>query len=204
MRKYGWLSILSIMFIVLAACGGANSSETEEKNIMEQEEDIETNKAENENDSQNNETETIEDQLDLSIGDTGTFDTTLGQYEVTLDRAELIDGELEGEVSTRDGYIILDVTLKNITDETLDAEDLMYSMEVTSDLDYSGSQDHAHVFETLDAFEGDIGPGEEMSAQFMTIVDESDEYFFRKAVGNIAGGSSNQVVWHFDAGEAKK
>lgn len=211
MRNFGLVSIVSMICIVLVACGGTNTEEKNEANTETNTEENVQNSTENnddanenKNDSENKREGTIEDQLDLSIGDTGTFDTTLGQYEVTLDKAELIEGELEGEKSTRDGYMLLDVTVKNITDETLDVEDLMYSMEVTDDLDYTGSQDHSDVYDTVEGFVGDIEPGEELSAQFLTIVDDSEEYFFRKAVGNIGGESSNQVVWSFDVAEAKK
>jgi len=40
-------------------------------------------------------------------------------------------------------------------------------------------------------------------AQFLTIIDESDEYFFRKIVGNIGAGYSNQVVWTISTEDAK-
>lgn len=77
-------------------------------------------------------------------------------------------------------------------------------MEGINDLDYTGSQDHSDLYDTVEGFVGDIELGEELSAQFLTIVDDSEEYFFRKAVGNIGGESSNQVVWSFDVAEAKK
>lgn len=222
MRKIMMFVILLSTVIVLGACGDKNNN-TENKepdsnvnnvepdtNLDEGQNNDTENQTNNENENNGDEDNATgnpkgdtEDQLDLSIGDTGTFDTTLGQYEMTLNKAELIDGELEGEKSTRDGYILLDITIKNVSDETLDLEDLIYSMEVTDNLDYTGSQDHADVYDTVDAFEGDIEPGEEKSAQFLTIVDDSEEYFFRKAVGNVAGGSSNQVIWSFSAEEAK-
>ena len=145
----------------------------------------------------------VEDQVGLSIGDTGKFDTVLGSYEMTLDGAKLVGEELEGEKSTRDGFVILDVTIKNTSEHSLLAEDLILSMEVADNLEHSGSTDHADGFDTVEHFDGDIQPGEEKSAQFLTIVDDEDTYYFRKMVGNIASGSSNQVIWTFNADEAR-
>lgn len=197
------IAFASVM--VLVACSDSSTdekvSDVDNKEENQKLEDKQTD--EEDNSSTTGDKDRVEDQENLKIGDTGTFDTTLGQYEMTLDRAELVDGELEGEKSTRDGYIILDITIKNTSDQTQDLEELIYSMEVISNLDHTGSQDHAHVYDTITAFEGDIEPGEKASAQFLTIVDDSEEYFFRKAVGNIAGGSSNQVIWSFSAEEAK-
>ncbi|MEI3610400.1 hypothetical protein [Pseudogracilibacillus sp. SO10305] len=48
--------------------------------------------------------------------------------------------------------MLLDVTVKNTTDETLDVEELMYSMKVTDDLDYTGFQDHLDVYDTVEVF----------------------------------------------------
>lgn len=148
--------------------------------------------------------EEAEDQLDLSIGDVGSFVTTLGTYDMTVTSAESKGYEFEGIESELDDWILLDVIIKNTSDEPLNAEDLMSSMELTEDQEGSGYMDSSGAFESVDEFDGEIEPGEEKSAQFIAYAYESDKYYFRKSSGNIAGGSSNQVVWNINASDMKK
>lgn len=200
-------AILLMTMTVLGACGDQKENEPPKKDNQTEDNQIKDNENESDNNSnQSGSTDKnsdIEDQLNLKIGDTGKFVTVLGSYDMTLHEATLIDDEIEGEKSTRDGFIILDLTIKNSGDENIDLEDVILSMEVASNLEHSGSTDHAHGFETLDAFEGELEPGKEKTAQFMTIVDDTAHYYFRKMVGNIASGSSNQVIWTFSAEEGK-
>ena len=148
--------------------------------------------------------EEAEDQLDLSLGDTGSFVTTLGTYDMTVTSAELKEYEFEGIESELDLWILLDVTIKNTSDEPLNAEDLMSSMELTEDEEGSGYMDSSGAFESVEAFEGDIAPGEEQSAQFIAYAYDEDTYYFRKSSGNIAGGSSNQVSWKINQSDMEQ
>lgn len=208
MKNNMWITaIILLCILMLGACSNDEDVATDVDNNEEESNDLEGNEpdeSENESDNETDDEEKpeVEDQLDLVLGDTGTFDTTLGTYEMMVEHAELSE-EVEEEKSTRDGFILLDITIKNTSDHPLDAEDLIYSMEVTNNLDHSGSTDHADGFDTVEEFNGELEPGDEQSAQFLTIVDDSDEYFFRKTVGNIGGGSSNQVVWTIQADEAE-
>ena len=208
MKNNMWITaIILLCILMLGACSNDEDVATDVDNNEEESNDLEGNEPdesekESDNETDDEEKPEVEDQLDLVLGDTGTFDTTLGTYEMTVEHAEL-SKEVEEEKSTRDGFILLDITIKNTSDHPLDAEDLIYSMEVTNNLDHSGSTDHADGFDTVEEFNGELEPGDEQSAQFLTIVDDSDEYFFRKTVGNIGGGSSNQVVWTIQADEAE-
>lgn len=190
--------ILFVVLLVLGACSNDTSkekvenTENEAESISPDEEDV--------NDSMEEEGQ---DQLDLLVGDTGTFVTTLGTYEMTLNDAALKGKEFEGVKSTRDDIILLDITIKNTEDDTLDLEDLIYSMEIADDLEGAGSGDNAEGFDTVDAFKGEIEPGEEKSAQFLTTVNTADEYFFRKDSGIVATKGSNQVIWTIKTEEIK-
>lgn len=203
-----WTILITTIFL-LAACSDDKEKESEEPATEEAsegtgtEEEDDAEETEEESEEATDEDEMLEDQLDLSVGDTGSFDSTLGTYDMTLDDVEIIEDELEGEKSTRDAFILLDVTIKNTSDHALDLEDLIVSMEVTANLDHSGSSDHAAGFDTIEEFTGDLEPGEEASAQFLTIIDDSDEYYFRKMVGNIGAGYSNQVVWTISLEDAE-
>ncbi|WP_042148756.1 hypothetical protein [Paucisalibacillus sp. EB02] len=143
----------------------------------------------------------VDDQLDLGIGDTGTFDTTLGTYDVTLVSAKLED-EINGEESDLDRFIILDFIVKNTSEETQNVEDIIYSLEVTENLEGSGFSDGSEFFDGFEKLSGKLEPNEEMEGKFITFVYDAEEYYFRKNPGNVAAGSSNQVIWTIKASEA--
>src|SRR5699024_10609562 len=103
--------------------------------------------------------------------------------------------ELEDIESQLDDWILLDVTIKNTSDKRLNAEDIMGAMEVTDNLEGSGSIGAVGAFDGVKDFQGEIEPGEEQSAQFITEVFEADKYYFRKVSWNVSGGRSNQVIW---------
>ncbi|MBB5147066.1 hypothetical protein HNQ35_002283 [Cerasibacillus quisquiliarum] len=207
------LTALLISTFMLVACSddkdevkeSDNNVVNEENNDGKDNEDAEKDDDSKDNDDSGKSTSeiTTEDQLDLKLGDTGKFDTTLGTYEMTVTSAKIIDSELDGNEPYNYGFILLDITIKNTSNHDLDAEDLMVSMEVTDNLDGSGHIDSSGAFESVQELEGTIKPGEELSGQFITDIYDSDEYYFRKKEGNVAGGSSNQVIWTIPADEAK-
>lgn len=225
-RSFMLAAILFTSAFILGACGDDDKKdepnkevdETETGNEEDQEASDDSESGADEDDSATEEDEDseesssekdgsfkikTEDQLDLGIGDTGKFDTTLGTYELTLDKAELLGKELDGEETFADELILLDVTIKNTSEETLHIEDLMESMEITEDQDKSGYEDAAGAFDSLEKFEEELKPGEESSGQFISNVFNAEEFYFMKTPGNIAGGSSNQVIWTIKADEAK-
>ncbi|MUK87038.1 hypothetical protein GMD78_01300 [Ornithinibacillus sp. L9] len=102
-----------------------------------------------------------------------------------------------------DGFIILDFLVKNTSSETQNVEDIIYSLEVTHNLEGSGFPDGAEFFDGFEKLSGPLEPNEEMEGKFITFVYESEEYYFRKDPGNIAAGSSNQVIWTIKADEAR-
>lgn len=193
---------LLLMASILAACSDDKNDQTDVKEnddiekVEETEEDANEEAPDQGNDS-------VEDQRDLTIGETGTFQTTLGTYEVTLESAEIVGAELDGEASLFEELIVLELTFKNIGDDTLLAEEIMYDMQITADLDTSGSSNGAEEFDSIEVFQGEIQPGEEKAAQFIGDIYTADEYFFRKAEGNVAAGTSNQVIWTITDAEAR-
>src|SRR5699024_7798637 len=206
-KNFITLLLVLMMLFVLGAC-----SDKKEPNV---ENDVDNNVTENsENDAKDKEKDEDEaeeedeltalldaikeadDQLDLKLGDTGSFVTTLGTYDMTVTSAELKGYEFEGIESQLEGWIVLDVTIKNTSDKSLNVEDVIGSMDMTEDLEGSGNMDAAGAFDNVQSFEGEISPGEEQSAQFVSETYDSDMYYFRKNSGNVAGGSSNQVIWN--------
>jgi hypothetical protein len=216
--KNGLTSVLLIVVItfILSACGNeevTNSNEDEqnlnetiegEQKDNEEGEDNGTSSTDDEEDTDRSvgfETST-EDQLDLKIGDKGKLDTDLTTFEITLIGAEIID-EVDDISSQLDGFILLDITLKNTGEETYTAQDLLYGLEVTANLDSTGYQDYSEDFESVKGLEGDVSPGEELSGEFITRIPEAEEYYFRLRSGITGSGASNEVVWTIPAEEAR-
>lgn len=146
----------------------------------------------------------VEDQLDLRIGDTGIADTTIGKFELTVDSAEIVGSELDGVESVLEEIIVLNLTFKNIGDEVIIAEDIMSMMGITDNIDGSNYHNNPEAFESIDTFEGELQPGEERKTQFVAHIYEADEYYFRMDPGNVASGSTNQILWTISAEEAGK
>ncbi|SET62417.1 protein of unknown function [Oceanobacillus limi] len=208
--------ILSTITLGLMACSNENADESNEEqpssateNSGKQDEtntDIEGDeneeKEEDKEDSNSKFNVESEDQLDLGIGDTGTFDTTLGTYDITIVSAKLED-EIDGTNSELDKFLYLDIIVKNTSQETQKVEDLLHSMEASHERERSGFSDASDYFNSLEKMSGELAPGEEISGQFVTMVYDSEEYYFRKDPGNVAAGSSNQVIWTIKADEVR-
>ncbi|MUK87037.1 DUF4352 domain-containing protein [Ornithinibacillus sp. L9] len=210
------LSVIVISCSILVGCNDKQEPDKIQNNTenpnTEEEQDVNENE-DNENIEESNKEETdtsssaldsdVEDQLDLQVGDTGVFDTTLGTYEMTVDSAEVTNSEIDGISPKFDNFILLDITIKNISEQVLDLDDLMVSMEATDNLDMAGYTDSSGIFDSIEEITGTIEPGETVAGQFITESYDSDEYFFRKNPGNVAGGSSNQVIWKINTDEAR-
>ncbi|WP_284139665.1 DUF4352 domain-containing protein [Virgibacillus sp. LDC-1] len=212
MKKMVTLIVFMLFLAVsLIACNNEEKNTDDENKDNQEEKQQETEEKDDQNKSyEKEETKTsgkknikVEDQLDLKIGDTGTFDTTLGTYEMTVESAKLVGPEFEGIESRLDNFILVDLKIKNTSNETLQVEDLMMSMQVTEYLDGSGFTDSSKLFENLKTFSGSINPGEEMHGQFIAEIYESETYYFRENPGTVAGGGSNQVIWNMPAEEVK-
>lgn len=211
------LFILScVLAIVLAACGsdenetmegGESQTETEEENQPQDEENVETDGNKEKEDKSGNADEhssatnsgffevTEEPQTDLSLGETGLIQTSIGTYELTIDSAQIIGTELDGEVALLDELILLEMTFKNISDEPIVAEDIMLNLGLTTDLESTDHTNAAASFESIENFEGEIAPGEERKAQFIADTRTAEQYFFRTNPGTVAAGTQNEVVW---------
>ncbi|GAQ19903.1 ABC transporter substrate-binding protein [Oceanobacillus picturae] len=209
--KKSLVVLLVLIALIISACSEKDTTnKEEEQNLdesMEGNSDEEQEVEEEDSDSSENEgggfeTQT-EDQLDLTIGDTGRFDTDLTTFEITLNDAEIIEGELDGVESQYDNLILLDITLKNTGEEVHPVQDLMYGFEVTDYLEGTGVQNAAEFFDSVDEMSGELAPGEEISGQFITDIYEAEEYYFRLRSGITGSGASNEVIWTIPEKEAR-
>lgn len=216
--------LLILMFIIstmllLTACSNEesnnNNSKSDESDLTDNQQDNdetdgdaspddESNTEDDDNDNSSNGrfSVEVEDQLDLTVGDTGVFHTTLGRYEMTLN-AKLLGTEYDGEETLLDELILLEITVKNIGENEILIEEVMHSMGVSDKKNGTNSYDGAEDFESIEKFTGTLAPGEEKTGEFIGDVYASDEYYFKKDSGNIGGGSSNQVIWTIKSDEAR-
>ncbi|WP_067727332.1 DUF4352 domain-containing protein [Oceanobacillus damuensis] len=214
------MTILILTMVLLGAC--SDSTEDEETPVNEEttadEDTTGDNKEETDTAAENNnkedqvdedeETEVkdqgstnggfttgTEDQLDLSIGDTGRFDSDLTTYEITLENAELVD-EIDGTASQLDAFLIVELTIKNTGEDTQSTDDLLYGLEVTDNLDMSGYQVYGYNFDgSNDSIKMELAPGKETSGKFYAETYTGDTYYFLLRTGIAGSGSSNQVTW---------
>ncbi|HEY4601378.1 MAG TPA: hypothetical protein VIG73_08935, partial [Cerasibacillus sp.] len=136
------LTALLVSTFILAGCSDDKDEVKESDNnvVNEENNDGKDNEdAEKDDDSKDNNGDSgkrtseikTEDQLDLEIGDTGKFDTTLGTYELTVTSAKIIESELDGNEPYDYGFILLDIKIKNTSEQDLKADDIMSSIEIT-------------------------------------------------------------------------
>jgi len=196
--------LISTIFIVSAILIACSNDEGENQNTNNTQE-TESEKSNDNEGSSSDDGETgsdfepeVEDQEGLGMSDTGTFDTIEGQFDLTVDEAELLGHEVDGIESQRADFILLDMTMKNIDDSPVLIEDLVESLDVTIGKDKSGSGDIAEAFDNYEKFEGELEPGEEATGQFIAEVDDSDTYYVKYTAGRAGSGASNQVIWEID------
>lgn len=201
MKKIWMICLISCVGLLLLSACNSEKDENKKDDKPETEEENKTGEKESEDPEK---VEEVEDQLELSIGDTGFFDSPLGTYEITVEQAELLGKEFEGVESTRDDIILLKLTVKNTSDEQLLVDELIESMEVADDLEGAGSGDNGIGFDSIDPLKGSIEADEEITGHFLTTVNESDTYYFRKNPGTVKSSDSNQVIWIIEKDDLEK
>lgn len=140
----------------------------------------------------------------MKIGDTAQVETTLGKYEITIDSVKKED-TLDGEESQVDYFFVTDVTIKNIGEETIDANESKDILEITSTLEGSGFSDVSSYFDSIETIEGTLEPGESISGQVLFEEIDASEYYIRFSEGLVAAGAlTNQAIWTFTLEEAEK
>lgn len=167
--------------------------------------DNNTDEGENDNNVEDNDEKVDEsasgdwgdDELELSIGDTGTLHNNFSKTEITLDSVEVIEDEDDETYFGQ--FTVLNMTVKNIGDEPVPHEDIFEATELAAeDLDVGGE-----VWEIFDGVSGDwpdeIDVDEEASGRLVFDVEEADEYELQIDFG--LGSVSNKVSFQFDEDE---
>ncbi|WP_413377891.1 hypothetical protein [Alkalihalobacillus sp. 1P02AB] len=203
------MTAVGVIFLagsLLAACNSDEGTDTREETTDEGTSNELVDEGENEED---NETDSeasgggmssdqdFNDQLDLGIGDTAQISSNQGAYEITIHSVKR-EEEVDGETSMFDYIIVVDLTVKNIGDEVLDAYNPIGVLDQTARLEGSGSGDFSKDFPSIDAISGDLEPGEEIKGQALFATKQNGEQFIRIKPGLIAAdGVYNEVVWTF-------
>ncbi|KGA96956.1 hypothetical protein AJ85_17295 [Alkalihalobacillus alcalophilus ATCC 27647 = CGMCC 1.3604] len=144
------------------------------------------------------------DQLDLAIGDTARISSNTGEFEITIHSVELIDNEIDGEAPMFDHFIKAEVTITNIGESVLERESTISILEITDNLEASGTPDYSSQFESIEYLDGKIAPGDTVSVEALFDIYAGEEQYIRVNPGLIASDAvQNDVRWTFDLNEAR-
>ncbi|WP_117168161.1 hypothetical protein [Paraliobacillus sediminis] len=131
----------------------------------------------------------------LSLGETGQVESTIGDYEVTVESFQILD-EFEDEKSLDEVFILVNFSLTNIGEEVIQGEDV-YRAKIfnNGDIGYGNISD----FESVEILKGEIGLGETVEGQFLFDQENSD--YYELIVNYALSTVATELTWRFDADE---
>ncbi|WP_163582478.1 DUF4352 domain-containing protein [Gracilibacillus saliphilus] len=205
MKKVLILCLWIFLALTVVACNSDEESEkqkvnenTDEKTTEEEgsNESVDPEGEKKEEDEQTSQDEESSNEI-LGLGDTGTVEGILGNYEVTVTSFQILD-EFEDEQPLREKFILVNFEVTNIGEEIVVGEDI-YRARLYDDSDLS--KENTSYFESVNTLDEDIEEGESMEAQMIFDLNESEYY---ELVFNHGASESNVTVltWRFDAEEA--
>lgn len=196
MKVYKLFGVMGLSALILWGCGGdtgnqaTNAKDTGVTNST-------TNDLANKDGS-----EKVDDQEGLNIGDTGVVEDTLGKYEVKLKTIKLTK-HVEGIQLANDVFVLAQVSIKNVGENSFKASDVVSAVEMISPND-GGGGNRAKLASDLDNFQGKgkVAPGKTVEGW---LVFDKGKFGHYKMVWNFGftGTLSNKVTWEFDTSEAK-
>lgn len=211
------ISTLFLLSLLLVACnsdeeqqeaGNENEEVTESEDVSEETGEEESNESNQEDEttesdageanSDNGDIST-EDQLDLNIGDTARVENNFTEFEVTLDAIEVTE-EAGDTPSEQGNYVIVDLTVNNLSDDPLTGEDAFGSTSLETKENSSGFT-WFYIDGVVEAWDSEIAPGETQSGSLLFDVAKSEEYML--TMGQNLEGLSNYVTYTFTPDEAK-
>ncbi|MBP1968660.1 hypothetical protein J2Z83_000752 [Virgibacillus natechei] len=211
MKHFIKLSLsLMLSLSIIAGCSDQENEEgqtgdqqvNEENELAEEEsnsqetgaiEEEESEEEENTNDSSESNDTHVEHQEGLKMGETGiVVDNSENRYEVTLNSIEYVD-EVGGSEAIGDTHAVVDITVKNIGEESFNAKDI-YEPSFGPIEGEEGLQatlnpifiDEPGMVEQ-DLLEGEVAPGESVTGVHIYDIEKVEEYLF------IIGGKGHQI-----------
>ena len=165
-----------------------------------QEEDSEDNKKNQEADTSSGD---FKDQTDLRIGDTGQAESTIAKYEITVNSVQL-KNEINGEKPDIDHLFLVEVTVKNIGDSSIEAMIPIRTLEFTNNLEGGGSGEDTEYFILSNPLTGTLEPGQSVTGEVVFQGFDGETYYIRTKKGLIAAGAvKNDTIWRFTKNEAQ-
>ncbi len=159
----------------------------------------------------------FEDQFDLGLGETGVISTSVSDLAYTIDGVEFVGfwGFLDdfdytpNSTFDPDLVAIVEVTLENIGDEEVDADDAVGNLEFSYGEQIQDRQSGQsrfiaagdEVFDIDNLIEGDLAPGESVSGimHFPVFDSNYDTWGMTISPGIVGCCASNDITWVFDA-----
>ncbi|HET7627420.1 MAG TPA: DUF4352 domain-containing protein [Bacillales bacterium] len=172
--KYG---VLLLIMAIMAGCGTSTNSHNSSSAPKSQGE------------KQDKETESK--QVDLHVGETGTVKDTLGKYRVTLNSVQR-KPEIEGKKLPNESFLIVNITIKNIGNKVIDAQDVISAVKLL-DSDEAGSDNRARNFKKIELIKGKLSKGQKTSGELVFDVFKSD--YYNLVWNNGFSSLSNEVSW---------
>jgi|SRR5699024_2190070 len=213
MKKLNALLAITLLMTLLIACSSddENNQKSDDNNAVTNGDNSENNNTENntDNNGKNNDGNSGTSENDdnngkfsdgeaLSLGETGTVESTIGEYEVTFESFELQD-KMEGEESVKNNgiFVLMDATVEITGDEPIEASDINKARLFNAE---EASTENTSYYESVNMIEGTLEPGDKVDGQFLFSLAESDAY---KLVLNYGlDGVATEITWEFSADEA--
>lgn len=139
-----------------------------------------------------------EDETGLAMGEAGTLDSNLGQAEITLDSVKWEDADDLEEDAEVTQLISAEITLKNVGDEALVPEDILYSGQLNEEGEEYG--DMWDYYEGIsEEWDDNLDSGEKTSGIIVFNSEDIDAY--ELIFGIDLGPTSNKVSFKFENDE---
>ncbi|HEY4602317.1 MAG TPA: DUF4352 domain-containing protein [Cerasibacillus sp.] len=151
------------------------------------------------NDNESGDSEWGEDQLDLGIGDTGIVNNNFTSYEVTVNSVEFSE-KLGEEYPQGDKFALIELTLKNLGEDSYTAEDILGSVTLADEPGSSGMS-WFYVEGVAEEWPGEMGTNESQTGYILFDIYNSDQYFLQ--FGTFLDAVSNKVHFLFTDEDAK-
>ena len=214
MRKFLKLFVILIVsLMVMVACSNGDTT-TEDSGNSDNDSTSETSSTENDDADEDSDQEDVEkDNSDssnsdtddgvpvLALGETGVIEDNLGTYEITPTSFKLVEELSDGdhvETTMNGKLIVVDISIKNIGEESLELEDVAKADLYVDGAGVSSFDDYPNI----EKFEGKIAQGESESGQIVFDLFVAD--YYELAFGaNMPTYISNEVRWALHAEDAE-
>ncbi|WP_117168158.1 DUF4352 domain-containing protein [Paraliobacillus sediminis] len=194
-----------IGFVLVGCNNDDEANETSDNQVTEDStevtgEDYEAEEAEGDESASDESDSSSDSKLEiLSLGETGIIKDSIGTYEITPTSFELLEATEEAEPSNG-VFVLINLTIKNIGDESVDSSGLVNDSAALIDSD-DIAEFNEDYYKFVDAFDGEVESGEEISGQLLFDQAKTDNYSLMFGYGLET--VSNQIKWGFSAEEAK-